>query len=123
MDAKLNELAQNFRRFKAEFIRISSLLPLYQDTPNAAKELSIVIYEHVVLLRVKTEDQDAFERDFFQLKHYYTEVRLASSLYFRKDKAEVELWIACLKALITLGQQQRTRHTKSEPVMPGSESD
>ncbi|KAK9911934.1 hypothetical protein M0R45_035814 [Rubus argutus] len=91
MDAKLNELAQNFRRFKAAFIpndfnisanllsdlkvmliEFSSLPPLYQDTPNAAKELEIVrdIYEHAVLLSMKTEDQDAFERDFFQLKHY-----------------------------------------------------
>lgn len=31
------------------------------------------IYEHAVVLSVKTEDQDAFERDFFQLKPYYTD--------------------------------------------------
>ncbi|KAL6182843.1 hypothetical protein ACLB2K_044255 [Fragaria x ananassa] len=96
MEAKLNELTQNFGRFKAALIRndfdtasnllsdlkvlltqFTSLPPLYQDTPNAAKELEIArdIYEHAVLLSVKTEDQDAFERDFFQLKHYYTDVR------------------------------------------------
>ncbi|KVH95292.1 26S proteasome non-ATPase regulatory subunit Rpn12 [Cynara cardunculus var. scolymus] len=31
------------------------------------------IYEHAVVLSVKMEDQDAFERDFFQLKPYYTD--------------------------------------------------
>ncbi|XP_020595801.1 26S proteasome non-ATPase regulatory subunit 8 homolog A-like, partial [Phalaenopsis equestris] len=31
------------------------------------------IYEHAVVLSVKTEDQDAFERDFFQLKPFYTD--------------------------------------------------
>ena len=36
-------------------------------------ELSGDIYEHAVVLSVKTEDQDAFERDFFQLKPYYTD--------------------------------------------------
>ncbi|MCI08593.1 26S proteasome non-ATPase regulatory subunit RPN12A-like, partial [Trifolium medium] len=33
------------------------------------------IYEHAVVLSVKIEDQDAFERDFFQLKPYYTDAR------------------------------------------------
>lgn len=33
------------------------------------------IYEHAVVLSVKIEDQDAFERDFFQLKSYYTDAR------------------------------------------------
>lgn len=33
------------------------------------------IYEHAVVLSVKVEDQDAFERDFFQLKPYYTDAR------------------------------------------------
>ncbi|KAK7287549.1 hypothetical protein RIF29_00830 [Crotalaria pallida] len=32
------------------------------------------IYKHAVVLGVKLEDQDAFERDFFQLKPYYTDV-------------------------------------------------
>ncbi|THG08519.1 hypothetical protein TEA_002152 [Camellia sinensis var. sinensis] len=35
--------------------------------------LSWDIYEHAVVLSVKIEDQDAFERDFFQLKPYYTD--------------------------------------------------
>lgn len=38
-------------------------------------DLSGDIYEHAVVLSVKDEDHDAFERDFFQLKPYYTDAR------------------------------------------------
>ena len=33
------------------------------------------IYEHAGVLSVKIEDQDALERDFFQLKPYYTDAQ------------------------------------------------
>ena len=33
------------------------------------------VFEHAVLLSVKIGDQEAFERDFFQLKPYYTDAR------------------------------------------------
>ncbi|THG00193.1 hypothetical protein TEA_003386 [Camellia sinensis var. sinensis] len=42
-----------------------------RGTPYALK--CGYIYEHAVVLSVKIEDQDAFERDFFQLKPYYTD--------------------------------------------------
>ncbi|TKY59611.1 26S proteasome non-ATPase regulatory subunit 8-like A [Spatholobus suberectus] len=94
MDPKLTEVSQLFDRFKAAFLRndsdtcsnllsqlkvlltgFKSLPPLFEDTPNAVHELTIArdIYEHAVVLSVKIEDQDAFERDFFQLKPYYTD--------------------------------------------------
>ncbi|KAJ1389715.1 Proteasome component [Sesbania bispinosa] len=94
MDPKLTEVSQLFDRFKAAFLRndydtcanllsqlkvllteFRSLPPLFEDTPNAVHELTIArdIYEHAVVLSVKIEDQDAFERDFFQLKPYYTD--------------------------------------------------
>ncbi|KAE9610658.1 hypothetical protein Lal_00029647 [Lupinus albus] len=94
MDPKLTEVSQIFNRFKAAFVRkdydncsnllsqlkvlltgFRSLPPLFEDTPNAVHELTIArdIYEHAVVLSVKIEDQDAFERDFFQLKPYYTD--------------------------------------------------
>jgi 26S proteasome regulatory subunit N12 len=96
MDPKLTELSQVFERFKAAYVRndfdttttllsqlkvaltsFRSLPPLFEDTPNAVQELTIAreIFEHAVVLSVKTEDQDAFERDFFQLKPYYTDTR------------------------------------------------
>ncbi|KAJ6792816.1 26S proteasome non-ATPase regulatory subunit 8-like protein A [Iris pallida] len=94
MDPQLVEASQLLERFKAAFIRndfnsctnflsqlkvlltkFPSLPPLFQQTPNAVQELTLArdIYEHAVLLSVKTEDQVAFERDFFQLKPYYTD--------------------------------------------------
>ncbi|KAE9451065.1 hypothetical protein C3L33_16986, partial [Rhododendron williamsianum] len=96
MDPKLTEVSQQFERFKAAFIRndfdtcerllsqlkvsltqFRSLPPLFEDTPNATHELTLArdIYEHAVVLSVKIEDQEAFERDFFQLKPYYTDAR------------------------------------------------
>ncbi|CAN1254525.1 26S proteasome non-ATPase regulatory subunit 8 homolog A [Linum perenne] len=96
MDPKLTEVSQYFERFKAACVRedvdtsanllsqlkvlltsFRSLPPLFEATPNAVQELTIArdIYEHAVLLSVKMEDQDAFERDFFQLKPYYTDAR------------------------------------------------
>ncbi|KAF3448738.1 hypothetical protein FNV43_RR09451 [Rhamnella rubrinervis] len=96
MDPKLTEVSQFFDRFKAAFVRkdfdtctkllselkvklteFRSLPPLFEDTPNAVHELTLArdIYEHAVVLSVKDEDQDAFERDFFQLKPYYTDAR------------------------------------------------
>ncbi|KAI3997347.1 hypothetical protein MKX01_003150 [Papaver californicum] len=52
-----------------------SLPPLPEETPNSVHELTIArdIYEHAVVLSVKAKDQDAFERNFFQLKPYYTD--------------------------------------------------
>ncbi|CAN7026415.1 unnamed protein product [Brassica oleracea var. botrytis] len=96
MDPQLTEVSQQLERFKAAFVRkdyntcsdllsrlkvlltkFTSLPPLFKNTPNAAQELAIArdIYEHAVVLSVKTEDQDAFERDFFQLKPYYVDAR------------------------------------------------
>ncbi|GFZ16385.1 regulatory particle non-ATPase 12A [Actinidia rufa] len=90
MDPKLKEVSQLFERFKAAFIRndfdtctklLSQLKSLeafhhyLKKRPMQIHELTIArdIYEHAVVLSVKIEDQDAFERDFFQLKPYYTD--------------------------------------------------
>uniref|UniRef100_A0A6N2JZX1 CSN8/PSMD8/EIF3K domain-containing protein n=1 Tax=Salix viminalis TaxID=40686 RepID=A0A6N2JZX1_SALVM len=94
MDPKLTEVSQLFERFKAACTRddlntstnqlsqlkvlltgFRSLPPLFENTPDADKELTIArdVYEHAVLLSVKIGDQEAFERNFFQLKPYYTD--------------------------------------------------
>ncbi|VFQ87368.1 unnamed protein product [Cuscuta campestris] len=96
MDPNLTALSQSFERFKAALMRkdfdtctgllpqlkvmlteFKSLPPVFGETPNAVQELTIArdIYEHAVILALKMEDQDAFERDFFQLKPYYTDAR------------------------------------------------
>ncbi|KAM3295090.1 hypothetical protein ACQJBY_037760 [Aegilops geniculata] len=82
MDPKLVEVTRLFDRFKAAskannldvlLTKFPSLPPLFQQTPNAVEELKLAreIYEQAVILSVKMEDQDAFERDFCQLKPYY----------------------------------------------------
>ncbi|KAK4804239.1 hypothetical protein SAY86_004056 [Trapa natans] len=94
MDPKLAEVSQLFGRFNAALTRndfdtctnllsqlkvllteFKSLPPLFEKTPNATGELTLAreVYEHAVILSVKMEDQDAFERDFCQLKPYYTD--------------------------------------------------
>ncbi|XP_057511595.1 26S proteasome non-ATPase regulatory subunit 8 homolog A-like [Actinidia eriantha] len=96
MDPKFTEVAQLFERFKSAFIRndfdtgskrlsqlkvllieFRSLPPLFDETPDAIHELTLArdIYEYAVVFSVKIEDQDTFERDFFQLKPYYTDAR------------------------------------------------
>lgn len=102
MDPRMTELTQYFERFKAASVRndidsgrnllselkilltgFKSLPPLFEESPNAVQELTIArdIYEQAVFFSVKAEDQVAFERDFFQLKPYYTDAgsRLAPS--------------------------------------------
>ncbi|KAF8380763.1 hypothetical protein HHK36_028253 [Tetracentron sinense] len=61
--------------YEVMLTEFKSLPPLFEESPNAAHELAIArdIYEHAVVLSVKAEDQDTFERDFFQLKPYYTD--------------------------------------------------
>ncbi|KAE8686398.1 26S proteasome non-ATPase regulatory subunit 8-like protein A [Hibiscus syriacus] len=87
MDPQLTEVSQLFERFKAAFVRkdfdtctnFLSQLKSYWGVissyvlPTSGHALG-EIYEHAVVLSVKIEDQDAFERDFFQLKPYYTDV-------------------------------------------------
>ncbi|PSS11211.1 26S proteasome non-ATPase regulatory subunit 8 A like [Actinidia chinensis var. chinensis] len=96
MDPKFTEVAQLFERFKSAFIRndfdtgskllsqlkvllteFRSLPPLFEETPHAINELTLArdIYEYAVVFSVKIEDQDTFERDFIQLKPYYTDAR------------------------------------------------
>ncbi|KAK4744906.1 hypothetical protein SAY87_011218 [Trapa incisa] len=94
MDPKFAEASQLFGRFNAALTRndfdsctnllsqlkvmlteFKSLPPLFEKTPNTTHELTLAreVYEHAVILSVKMEDQDAFERDFCQLKPYYTD--------------------------------------------------
>ncbi|PPD78324.1 hypothetical protein GOBAR_DD24751 [Gossypium barbadense] len=67
MDPQLTEVSQMFERFKAAFIR--------KDFDSCANLLSQLkgSYSSRDDGSVKIEDQDAFERDFFQLKPYYTD--------------------------------------------------
>lgn len=80
----LRSCANLLSQLKVLLTNFKSLPPLFAESPNAVQELTLArdIYEHAVVLSLRAEDQDAFERDFFQLKPYYTDIgsHLAPSL-------------------------------------------
>jgi len=96
MEEKLHDIRQTFQKFKAAYAtnsfdtcnnllsqlkvkltELPGLPPLFKPSPTAVQELLLArdIFEHAVVLSVKMEDQDAFERHFLQLKSYYTDTR------------------------------------------------
>ncbi|KAG6408319.1 hypothetical protein SASPL_131324 [Salvia splendens] len=112
--AKILILVPNFC-FSSRLIGIAltgfkSLPPLFEKTPNAVHELTLArdIYEHAVILSVKIEDQDAFERDFCQLKPYYTD---AAS---RLPPSPQEYPILGLNLLTPCAKQNSRFHTELE---------
>mmetsp|Transcript_1270 Transcript_1270/g.4237 ORF Transcript_1270/g.4237 Transcript_1270/m.4237 type:complete len:267 (-) Transcript_1270:145-945(-) len=60
---------------KVKLLQFPSLPPTFQQTPNAQQELALArdVLEHAVLLGVSTRNDVAFERNFLQLKPYYTD--------------------------------------------------
>ncbi|XP_050379768.1 26S proteasome non-ATPase regulatory subunit 8 homolog A-like [Argentina anserina] len=68
-----NACSQLLPKLKAMLAQLRSLPPMYEATPNAAGELAVArdIYEHAVVISLKTENEEAFERDFLKLKQYY----------------------------------------------------
>lgn len=64
-------------QLKVKLTEFQSLPPLFRQTKMAAQELVLArnIFEHAVVLSIMTEDQEAFERHFLQLKPYYTDTR------------------------------------------------
>lgn len=64
-------------QLKVKLTGFQSLPPLFQQTPTALQELLLArsIFEHAVILSIMTEDQEAFERHFWQLKPYYSDTR------------------------------------------------
>ncbi|XP_073353403.1 26S proteasome non-ATPase regulatory subunit 8 homolog A [Aegilops tauschii subsp. strangulata] len=75
-------------QLKVLLTKFPSLPPLFQQTPNAVEELKLAreIYEQAVILSVKMEDQDAFERDFCQLKPYYMDTWLSFNTFKLNEK-------------------------------------
>ncbi|KAL5215731.1 hypothetical protein ABZP36_007132 [Zizania latifolia] len=62
---------------KVLLTKFTSLPPSFEKTPNAVQELKIAraIYEQAVILSIKVKDQDAFKRNFCQLKSFYMDAR------------------------------------------------
>eukprot|EP00898_Chlorokybus_atmophyticus_P004503 jgi/Chlat1/5053/Chrsp33S05053 len=62
-------------QLKIKLTEFSSLPPLYKESQSSIQELTVArdILEHAVLLSVRLRDEAAFERNFQQLKAYYTD--------------------------------------------------
>ncbi|CAL8468664.1 g8204 [Coccomyxa elongata] len=62
---------------KLKLTELPALPPLLQKTPTAQKELLLArdVLEQAVSLSVKLQDEAAFERNYLQLKTYYTDTR------------------------------------------------
>ncbi|KAL5552423.1 hypothetical protein UlMin_002599 [Ulmus minor] len=123
-------------QLKVLLTEFRSLPPLFEDTPNAIHELTLAtnilylirilpfpfassvfwdIYEHAVVLSVRVEDQDAFERDFYQLKPYYTDAR------DRLPQSSEEYPILGLNLLRVLVQNRVAEfHTELELLSPAT---
>ncbi|KAK9829073.1 hypothetical protein WJX72_003760 [[Myrmecia] bisecta] len=62
---------------KLSLTKLPALPPFFEKTPSAQQELLLArdVLEHAVSLSVKLQDEAAFERNFLQLKTYYTDTR------------------------------------------------
>ncbi|CAI5465251.1 unnamed protein product [Closterium sp. Yama58-4] len=64
-------------QLKLKLTLLPALPPLYQQSPTAQEELLLArdVMEHAVLLSVKQKDEALFERNYLQLRTYYTDTR------------------------------------------------
>lgn len=68
---------QKLSGLKVQLTKLPALPPSFQQSSSAQKELPLArdILEHAVFLSVKLEDDAAFERNYLQLRTYYTDTR------------------------------------------------
>lgn len=64
-------------KLKLKLTELPALPPLYGKSPTAEEELLLArdVLEHAVLLSVKGKDEQKFERNYLQLRTYYTDTR------------------------------------------------
>uniref|UniRef100_A0A453CRS2 CSN8/PSMD8/EIF3K domain-containing protein n=1 Tax=Aegilops tauschii subsp. strangulata TaxID=200361 RepID=A0A453CRS2_AEGTS len=76
---ELDSCATLLSELKVLLTKFPSMPPSFERTPNAVAELRLAraIYEFAVIFSIRVKDQDAFERNFFQLKVFYMDTRVA----------------------------------------------
>ncbi|KAM3369634.1 hypothetical protein ACQJBY_017502 [Aegilops geniculata] len=74
---ELDSCATLLSELKVLLTKFPSLPPSFKNTPNAVAELRLAraIYEFAVIFSIRVKDQDAFERNFLQLKVFYMDTR------------------------------------------------
>lgn len=114
----LDDANRMLSQLKLQLTEFSALPPLYERTPTAQQELLLArdILEHAVVLSVKLEDEQAFERNFLQLKTYYTDTRE------RQPPSPLEHVLLGLNLLRLLVQNRIAEfHTELELLPPGAQ--
>lgn len=102
-------------KLKLKLTEFPALPPLYQSSATALEELKLAreILEYAVGLSVKREDESAFERNFLQLKAYYTDTR------DRLPSSPLEAPVLGLNLLRLLVQNRIAEfHTELELLLP-----
>ncbi|CAI5522293.1 unnamed protein product [Closterium sp. Naga37s-1] len=86
-------------QLKLKLTLLPSLPPLYQQSPTAQEELLLArdVMEHAVLLSVKQKDEALFERNYLQLRTYYTDTR---SILPASENEPVILGLNLLRLLV-----------------------
>ena len=105
---------------KVKLLGFRSLPPWFEASPTAGKELLVAreALEEAVALAVKARDADAFERNFLQLRAYYTDT--AGAL----EPSEQENPILGLNLLRLLVQNRLSEfHTELEMLSPAARGD
>ncbi|GAB4816975.1 hypothetical protein N2152v2_004021 [Parachlorella kessleri] len=70
-------VAQLADQFKLELTKLPALPPVYEQGPNSQQQLLLArqVLELAVLLSIRQQDEAAFERNFNQLRVYYSDAR------------------------------------------------
>mmetsp|Transcript_11853 Transcript_11853/g.14101 ORF Transcript_11853/g.14101 Transcript_11853/m.14101 type:complete len:267 (+) Transcript_11853:270-1070(+) len=100
---------------KLRMTEFSALPPFFEESPSASKQLLIAreVLETAVLLSVKAKDQDMFQRQYAQLKTFYTDTRSLMPI------SQHEFPILGLNLLRLLVQNRTAEfHTELELISP-----
>jgi 26S proteasome regulatory subunit N12 len=107
-------------QLKLKLIELPGLPPLFEDCPTRADALALArdVLEQAVLLSVHSSDDAGFERNFNQLRTYYTDAReyIQPSGDHRRPQESTIIGLNLLRLLV----QNRTAefHTEIELLSP-----
>ncbi|GMH42165.1 hypothetical protein BSKO_10084 [Bryopsis sp. KO-2023] len=112
---KFTECAKQLTNLKVMMTQFPSLPPICKKSPSSVQEnqLAREVLELAVLLSIKLEDENAFERNFLQLHSYYLDQK---TLLPPSDKEYLILGLNLVRLLV----QKRTAefHTEMELIPP-----
>ena len=115
---QLSEADRLFQKIKIKLTQFNSLPPLFEPSSTAIDELVVArdALETGALLMVKLKDNQRFERNFSQLKAYYSDTRDLL------QQSEMEHTLVGLNLLRLLSQNRIAEfHTELEVISPAAQ--